>query len=701
MKSAVAMSSGRRKSCCTAFIGSCASSFTARSAPAVCRRSPVRRKRAGLRRLRCALPQDGAEKDVQYGEGAELRGNETLELRSEGTEMLQHSESADGLSGDAVGSLQVEGAVSLDDLGGLDAGLEAAFSNSLDNLELFSKDLGFSELSDEEQGNIKSADTDGEEDEEDEDVEEDDDDAEPSEETVTGKTAKDTKGAGKNSDGDQDGAPDGLNEIDNVSLESDDAVAAINEAKTKGKKGRAKTTTKNGPGSKSKAVKGKKKKKKMTKMEMLNSLTWSTDPRWFFLQVRPGCEQSCAISIRNMAQSLEGLEVKEVLVPATKIMRLTKGGQSVKKEERIFPGYILVLMVMNQQNYADVQRVPNVQWFMGDPNRDKESGQPFRPPLPVSDAEMKIVFDKVAEAGSAKPEKKTSIRPGDSIEVLSGPFVGNKGRVLAVKPDLHVVSARLMMIGREAPVEFEIEQVKVVQDIPEPSESEEGNEELDTSDNELPSEDEANRLRVSEGQGNTGRARANVGVASAANDLAALLADDRTETEDEIASLFGPQTDDEFSLLDGDDKRKRGPRQSSKGNIQQTGHDREDDDFATMFDDESNEFSFLDEGRKRDAQGTNRSTSKTGATASAKDALISSDDDLTSFLSQKGDSDLWGSSHGVGAQSAAASSPAAKNSSPGGRDKDDDDLFGFLDSDSDDDDDFEEASIIPDSDSVS
>lgn len=367
--------------------------------------------------------------------------------------------------------------------------------------------------------------------------------------------------------------------------ESDDAIAAINDAqsgKTKTRRKKA-STTKAKTKTKAKTTSNKTKKSVLdedqpqdkedrTLAEILHSEVWHSEPRWFFLQVKPGCEQSCAISIRNMAQSLQSLEVQDVLVPATEILRLTKGGKSVKKEERIFPGYILVLMVMNYQNYNDVRSVPNVQYFMGDPNRDKAPKEPFRPPIPVSDAEMKVVFEKIKKADSAKVEMKTRIRPGDTIEVLYGSFTGNMGLVKEVKPDSDLVVVRLLMIGREAPVELAMNQVRVLEDA----------DKIDTGEKTKSSRRKENETKSKSSTQSFSSAEA--GMASAADDLAALLGEvpsagdgfvsAETEEEDDLNwDFFGDESEESkgvseepFSFLDLEEEQtdaKSGKKEDS------------------------------------------------------------------------------------------------------------------------------------------
>lgn len=359
--------------------------------------------------------------------------------------------------------------------------------------------------------------------------------------------------------------------------------------------------------------------------ELLDLEDWSEDPHWYFIQVKPGCEQSCAVSIRNMGQSLERLDILEVLVPSTKIMRLTKGGKAVEKEERFFPGYILALMVMNRNTYSSILGVPNIQWFMGDPNRDKKKNQPFRPPLPVSDTEMKNVFEKMRHADSTETKRKTSLRPGDFIRVISGSFEGSEGSVMEVKPDLNVVKCSLILFSRRSVVELEFDQLEVIPELTNAPKKQ--TEDLEEELSEYP-----NRSVGKKGSKRDAKARkrridamikdidySNAGVASSADDLAQLLADDESDLWDptimqplpgESKAVQNPDAAfDEFvSSVAMEDEESLPPKPSKKKGPKK----KKRDDFEDLF---------------------------------SGDGLISSNDDLSKALSNDEDSDLWGSSH--------------------------------------------------------
>lgn len=481
--------------------------------------------------------------------------------------------------------MQVEGQLDMDAIQGLDAGLEAALSKSWDNLELFGEKQVLSgkmprpivDIVKKEAGDGVEKNNNGKGPEEADGSPQKDDSRSSLNDLQSIDSKKDTSTIER-----KDGS-EGIAFLGEATVSaSDEAVEGIVEASTSKKNKKTAAAKKTAKKKKATANTASnwnnsdiEEEVEMSQAEMLNSEEWDPDPRWFFVQVKPGCEQSCAISIRNMTQSLE-LDIHEVLVPTTKIMRLTKSGKSVKKEERIFPSYILVHMAMNRETYSEIQRVPNVQCFMGDPNRDKAKNQPFRPPLPVSDIDMRAVFERVKEADSLKPEVKTAIRPGDMVEVISGTFVGKRGRVSAVKPDLNVVVANLIIFAREASTELQMHQVRVMkeEDIAEFH--------MDTAwDDDTPKSSAKRNVQASAG----------AGIASAADDLAMLLSehsDQKIDPDDELARLL--ETDDGFPFLGTEGASK------SEGGTTKTKQKKESDsaeDLAKLFEEEDGDLSSI------------------------------------------------------------------------------------------------------------
>lgn len=263
---------------------------------------------------------------------------------------------------------------------------------------------------------------------------------------------------------------------------------------------------------------------------------WSRDPHWYFVQVKPGCERHVAQSIRNLAISLENDEIVDVFVPMTTVVHLSKGGIYTKKDERYFPGYTLVLMIMNEETYGHVLRVPHVQCFMGDANRKKDKGEPFRPPIPLTDEEMKSMFDKLRTEDDVPIEKKMVFSPGDPVRVVSGSMEGSTGKVVAVTPDLDIVKCSLVVFGTETKVELNTKQLEAYDGVPVDDENA-----LDDKREMENRQDRTSRARRRVDSMFSGDKNTTAGVASAADDLAALLATDESDDWDPLQGQTSSQ----------------------------------------------------------------------------------------------------------------------------------------------------------------
>lgn len=469
----------------------------------------------------------------------------------------------DGPAGQSKDIPSIEGAVPFDKF---DAGLEAALSKGWDKLDNF------------DEPNMGTG------------------DPQPIAEYSQDEALEETAEASKPISADSDPSMhDEFSDPMEVQSSTDEDMPTPSSSKTKpGTKRKRKS---------SKAKKGAKESREMTEFELKESVQWPSEPRWYFVQVKPGCEQSTAVSIRNLGTSLESKEIREVLVPTTTIMRLTKGGKSVKKEERFFPSYILVLTIMNRSTYSHILAVPNVQFFMGDPNRDKKKDAPLRPPLPVKDAEMKNVFSRIEEAESAKPEIKTTIRPGHSIKVISGSFVDNLGTVIEVKPDLNVVRARLLIFGRETAVDLQFNQVEV-HDKPV---DEDVSEDIEVEQSETAF---SGRRRSGGGKSMPGAPGPSAGIASHEDDLAALLQETSEEESEKAEDYDGDESDLNTS-------------------------ESEDDGFgeARIFGEDSNDgFSSAQVDSEESDEDSDDALPRKDLLSKTK-GLISSDDELAALLS--------------------------------------------------------------------
>jgi transcriptional antiterminator NusG len=182
-------------------------------------------------------------------------------------------------------------------------------------------------------------------------------------------------------------------------------------------------------------------------------------PRWFAVQVASGCENRVKL---NLEQRIETLDVAnrilQIEIPQTPILKPTKAGKPKEGAEKVFPGYVLIKMVMDDDTWQVVKNTPNVINFVGaEQKRRYGRGRGHVKPLPLGAAEVERIFKQAQEQ---KPVVKIDMATGDKIVVLSGPFKDFEGEVIEVTPERSKLKALLSIFGRDTPVELEFNQVQ-------------------------------------------------------------------------------------------------------------------------------------------------------------------------------------------------------------------------------------------------
>ena len=169
--------------------------------------------------------------------------------------------------------------------------------------------------------------------------------------------------------------------------------------------------------------------------------------RWYAIHTYSGYEENVT---RNLKQRIESLDMQdlifEVLVPTETRFKI-KGGKRVKVREKIFPGYVLVNMVVNDDSWYVVRNTPNVTGFIG-------SGTT---PTPVSEAEIKKLQKRM---GIEEPKYEIDVDPGTAVRIVDGPFKDHEGKVAEIDDARGKVKVLVSMFGRETPVELDFDQVK-------------------------------------------------------------------------------------------------------------------------------------------------------------------------------------------------------------------------------------------------
>jgi len=181
--------------------------------------------------------------------------------------------------------------------------------------------------------------------------------------------------------------------------------------------------------------------------------------RWYAVQVASGCEKRVKLNLEQRTSTLDvANRIFEIEIPQTPAVKLRKDGSRQNIEEKVFPGYVLVRMFMDDETWLVVKNTPHVINFVGaEQRRAYGRGRGHVKPMPLSPSEVERIFKRTEEQ---KPVVKVDMAPGDKILVLSGPFKDFEGEVIEVSPERSKLKALLSIFGRDTPVELEFNQVQ-------------------------------------------------------------------------------------------------------------------------------------------------------------------------------------------------------------------------------------------------
>jgi len=180
---------------------------------------------------------------------------------------------------------------------------------------------------------------------------------------------------------------------------------------------------------------------------------------WYAVQVASGCEKRVKDNLEQRIRTLEVTDrVFQVQIPQTPTIKIRKDGTRQHTQEKVFPGYVLVQMVMDDEAWQVVKNTPNVINFVGaEQKRHYGRGRGHVEPTPLTASEVERIFK---QAEGQEPVVKIDMAVGDKILVLSGPFKDFEGEVIEVSPERSKLKALLSIFGRDTPVELEFNQVE-------------------------------------------------------------------------------------------------------------------------------------------------------------------------------------------------------------------------------------------------
>lgn len=171
--------------------------------------------------------------------------------------------------------------------------------------------------------------------------------------------------------------------------------------------------------------------------------------RWYVIHTYSGYEENVA---RNLKQRIDSMDMEDkifnVLVPMETKIKI-KNGKRTNIREKIFPGYVLVNMIVTDDSWYVVRNTPNVTGFIG-------SGTT---PTPVSEEEINELQRRM---GVEEPTYKVDVSVGTPVKIIDGPFKDFEGKVSEVDESKGKIKMLVSMFGRETPVELDFLQVKKI-----------------------------------------------------------------------------------------------------------------------------------------------------------------------------------------------------------------------------------------------
>ena len=164
--------------------------------------------------------------------------------------------------------------------------------------------------------------------------------------------------------------------------------------------------------------------------------------RWYVVHTYSGHENKVKVNIEKMVETRDMHDViLDIIVPEEDRIEVKNGQKRVKKR-KMFPGYVIIKMIVNNESWYLVRNTQGVTGFVGQGSD----------PIPLTPEE-------VARMGIEKTDIDLDVEIGDTVRVISGPFETMMGEVIEINPEKQVLTVKISAFGRDTPVELEFTQV--------------------------------------------------------------------------------------------------------------------------------------------------------------------------------------------------------------------------------------------------
>ncbi|MCS7233352.1 MAG: transcription termination/antitermination protein NusG [Synergistetes bacterium] len=172
------------------------------------------------------------------------------------------------------------------------------------------------------------------------------------------------------------------------------------------------------------------------------------EKKWYAVHTYVGYENRVKANLEQRIETM-GMEDKifKVLVPIEQRVSI-KGGKKKITKRKVFPGYVLIEMILDEQSYFVVRNTPGVTGFVGSGGN----------PVPLNDEEVKSILQQIGI--EEKKQIKIDLEPGETVKIVDGPFEGSVGIVKEINSEKGKVKVLLNVFGRETPVEIDFMQLE-------------------------------------------------------------------------------------------------------------------------------------------------------------------------------------------------------------------------------------------------
>lgn len=173
------------------------------------------------------------------------------------------------------------------------------------------------------------------------------------------------------------------------------------------------------------------------------------DKAWFVIHTYSGYENKVKANLEKRVESMNmGDKIFRIVVPMEDEVQIKDGKRKIVKR-KVYPGYVLVEMVLTDASWYVVRNTPGVTGFVGTGNK----------PIPLQEKEVEQILQQM---GVEEPRPRIDVAVGENIRVTSGPFENFIGSIEEILPDKGKLRVLVSMFGRETPIELDFNQIEKI-----------------------------------------------------------------------------------------------------------------------------------------------------------------------------------------------------------------------------------------------